>query len=371
MNTLRRLTWMNSMGGVNSLGGRGIRNTNFPSTRAGGSGVAGATTGGGDTIEIHLLQGGGNGGNVVGNSGRVNPQPFNSRTSVGGSIDSGDIGERLAGSAGVITDGGRRESRGSSLFGNNEGGAPGRADSSFGSSVGRDTYSSRVGGGVNVGIGDSAGGGSLGGNTRIAAGNVGGGITGNGGGIMNGGSVASVSLSNVAAAEGIRSGRGSGSSTVVGLLGTTTTSRGNGIRTHGGAGRFDSEGRDMTSSGIIGVGSAVSTRGARGRNSVNVGAAAIGGSFLGGEGSGSSRIVGGSRSFSGDEGSLSEGAVAGSGGRASGSAFAPENTISGADDEDELDPNLEGNEGSRLGETGLGYANALELRRRFGTGLRG
>lgn len=359
MNTLRHLAWMNSMGRVNSLGRRGIGSTNFPSTRAGGSGVAGGTTGGGDTIEIHLVQGGGNGANVVGNSGRINPQPFNSRTTVGGSIDGGDIRERLAGSAGVITDGGRRESRGSSVFGNNEGGAPGRADSSVGSSVGSGTYGSRVGGGVNVGIGDSAIGGSLGG------------ITGNVGGIMNGGSVASVSMSNAAAAEGISTGRGSGSSAVVGLLGTTTTSRGNGMRTHGGAGRFDSAGRDVTSSGIIGVGSAVSTRGARGRNSVNAGAAVIGGSFLGGEGSGSSGIVGGSRSFSGDVGSLSEGAVAGSGGRAGGSVFAPENSISGADDEDELGPNLEGNEGSRLGETGLGYANALELRRRFATGLRG
>lgn len=370
MDTLRRLHWMNSMGRANSLTGRGVGNTNFPSTRPVGPGVAGATTGAENAIEIHLIQGGGNRGNVVGNFERGNTQPFISGSAVGGNIDSVDIRGGLPGSPGVITNEGRRGSLGTSAFGNNRNGASGRVDSTVDSSVGSGSYSSRVGGVGNAGFGNSAGGGSLGGNTGVHAGIVGGGITGNGGGTTNGRNVARVSVSNIAAAESGSTGVGSGSATVVGILGTTTTSRGNGRGTSEGGDRFGNAGPDMTSGGIIGVGGMVSTGGVRGRHNGNIGAGVIGGSYLGGGGLGSSGIGGGSGSFSGAVASSSEGAAAGRGGRAGRSGSVPGNSIFADDDGDEFD-NLEDNEGSTPGESDFGYRNALELRRRFDTGFRG
>lgn len=371
MDTLRRLHWVNSVGRANSLTGRGVGNTNFPRTRPVGSGVAGATTGAENAIEIHLIQGGGNGDNVVGNSGSRNTHPFISGSAVGGSRDSVDIRGGVPGSPGVINDGGRRGSLGTSAFGNNRSGASGRVDSTVDSSVGVGSYSSRAGGAGNVGFGNSAGGGSLDGNTGVDAGIVGGGITGNVGGITNGGSVTRVSVSNIAATESGRTGAGSGSAAVVGILGATRTSRGNGIGTNGGGDRFGNAGPDMTSGGIIGVGGMVSTGGVRGRHNGNIGTGAIGASYLGGERSGSSGIGGGSRSISRAGGSFSEGAAAGRGGRAGGSGFVPGNGIFADEDGDELGPNTEDNEGSSLGETDVGYRNALEVRRGFDTGFRG
>lgn len=361
MENLRRLTWINAQGRGNSLAGRGIGNANFPSTRTVGSGVGGATTGAGDSIEIHLIQDGGNRGNVVGNSGMGNLQPFNSGTRV-------DIRGGLAGSSGFITDEGRRESRGSSVLGNNENGAPGTVDSSIGSSVGSGAYTSRVVGGSNVGFGNS---GSLRGNTEVAAGIVRGATTGTGGGIRNGNSVASVSVSNVAATEGRRTGGGASSAAVVGISGTTMTSRGNGIGANGGVGTSDNAGRDMSRGDAIGVGGVFSSRNVRGPNSLNVETAAIGGSYLGSGRPGSSRIGGGSGIFSGAAGSFNEGAAPGRGARAGARAFSSGNNIFGADDGDELGSTLEDDEGSSLGETDFANANALASRRRYGTGFRG
>lgn len=340
MDTLRRLTYINSQWRGNSLAGMGVGNANFPSARRVGSGVGGATTGARDSIEIHLIQDGGTRGNLVGNSGMGNLQPFNSGTRVGGRIYSGDIRGGLAGSSGLITDEGRRGSRGSSVFGNNESGAPGTVDSSVDSSVGSGGYSSRVVGGGNVGFGNS---GSLGGNTDVAAGIFRGGATGTMGGIRNGNSVASVSVGNVAATEARRTGGGGSSAAMVGISGTTMTSRGNGIGANGGVGTFDNAGRDVSRGDAVAVGGVFSSRNVGGLNSLNVGTAATGGSFLGSRRSGSSRIGGGSEIFSGAAGSYNEGAAPGSGGRARARAFASGNNIFGADDEDELGSNLDDN----------------------------
>lgn len=367
MDTLRRLTWITSQGRGNSLAGRGVGNENFPSTRRVGSGVGGATAGAGDSIEIHLIQDGGTRGNVVGNSERGIPQPFNSGTRVGGRLYSGDIRGGLVGTSGPITDGDRRGSLGSSVFGHNERGAPGTVDSNVDSSVGSGAYSSTAVGGGNVGFGNS---GSLGGNTDVAAGIFRGGATGTRGGIRNGNSVASVTVSNVAATEARRTGGGGSSAAVVDISGTTMTSRGNGIGANGGVGTLDNAGRDVRRGDAIAVGGVLSSRNVGGRNSLNVGTAAIAGSYLGSRRSGSSRIGGDSEIFSGAAGRYNEEAAPGGGGRAGARAFASGN-IFGADEEDELGSNLDDNEGSSLGETDLANANTLALRRRYDTGFRG
>lgn len=368
MENLRRLTWINSQGRGNSLGGRGVGSANFPSTRTVGPGVGGANTGAGDSIEIHLIQDGGNRGNVVGNSERGNPQPINSGTRLGGRIYSGDIRGDLAGTSGLSTDEGRRGSLGSSVFGNNESGAPRTVDSSVDSSVGSGAYSSRGVGRGNVGFGNS---GSLGGNTEVAVGIVRGGTTGSRGGITNGNSVASVSVSNAAATEGRRTGGGGSSAAVVGISGTTMTSRGNDIGASGGVGTFDNAGRDMHRGDAIGVGGVFSSRNVGDRSTLNVGSAAIGGSYLGSGRSGSSRFGGGGGIFSGAAGSFNEGAAPGIGGRAGARAFSSGNNNFGVDDGDEFGSALEDDEGSSLGETGFANANALALRRRSGTEFRG
>lgn len=334
MEALQRLAWVNARGGVNRINGRVVGSANIPNARLNGVGSATTTTVGGPEIEIHVIPGGPNEGIPVTSSG----------SSLGGSIDSGNMRDGLPGSVGVVA-GGRRGSRGSSGLGNDNIGAPGRINVNVETSTGSDAGYSGVGRGGNFGFGNTGGGERLVGNAGATSRIIGGVINENGGG---GGT--SVSINNVMARAGRNNGARGRSTAVVGVAGITTTSRGPGSGPNGSPGRFGSEAPEMTSGAIAGVDSILTTSGARRRNNANIGTGAVVASYAGNRRLGASSIGRGNGAFSGAVGTISEGTAVGGSGRAGASAFAPGNLLLEGDNGDAFGAGFRDNEGSGPGD---------------------